>query len=320
MKSSQFFPPSTIAAAADRIMASPRGLAYPVISSRGFLVARPLAAAAAAAAATRAQTGSGKSSTPPAAAPQKQSKKGGAAGLSKELLAKEPALGVNKAYDEALKWFNRLRDTAKSRIEFGTKELESIATAKATFEARNGKDAAFRPRFFQVLKSGFRESVDSSLAPQIEELQKNLMKREATMVKDKAWLWRTDPVREKKARLMLENITAPSVENMTNEEWKAFNADSRVSFLHSPLSFSSSFPLFHLCFIIIIYFSVEAHGKILGHFRRCSCWEPHYPHRQPCGQVCQPACPPRIRVSSHIGLGPVFWPSFRCEVSDFRCF
>ena len=86
------------------------------------------------------------------------------------------------------------------------------------------------------------------------------------MVKDKAWLWRTDPVREKKARLMLENITAPSVENMTNEEWKAFNADSRVSFLHSPLSFSSSFPLFTFVLLLLFISQLKHMGKYWGIF------------------------------------------------------
>jgi len=43
-----------------------------------------------------------------------------------------------------------------------------------------------------------------------------------------SWLRRTDPVREKKARLGLENIPFPSVSTLSNEEWKAYKADSRL--------------------------------------------------------------------------------------------
>ena len=35
---------------------------------------------------------------------------------------------------------------------------------------------------------------------QITELQKNLLGIEEKVAKDREWLWRTDPVREKKAR------------------------------------------------------------------------------------------------------------------------
>ena len=41
---------------------------------------------------------------------------------------------------------------------------------------------------------------DQSVVDQIAELQKNLIRLEQNVTKDKEWLWRNDPVREKKAR------------------------------------------------------------------------------------------------------------------------
>jgi len=110
---------------------------------------------------------------------------------------------------------------------------------------------------------------------QITELQKNLLGIEEKVAKDREWLWRTDPVREKKARYGLglnplqkffslfffffyfptlnqyqsEHFEAPSTATMTNEDWKTFKGDSRVGLLiFSLLTFRLSAIIFFFFF------------------------------------------------------------------------
>lgn len=56
-------------------------------------------------------------------------------------LMKEPALGVNKAYDEALNWFNNLRSAAQSRVELGMRSVESIKAAISTLKEKGSGES-----------------------------------------------------------------------------------------------------------------------------------------------------------------------------------
>jgi len=68
----------------------------------------------------------------------------------KDPMSMEPALGVNRAYDEALKWFNGQRSGAQSRVELAEKEISSVNTARATLEARNAQNPGLAmPQLFQ---------------------------------------------------------------------------------------------------------------------------------------------------------------------------
>lgn len=95
--------------------------------------------------------------------------------------------------------------------------------------------------------------LDPSLVDQIAELQKNLEEKEASLSSDKKWLWNNDPIREKRARLGFEKVEFPSLESMTNEQWQAFKADSRVTTSLSPFSLlnSSNISVCKLCCVLV---------------------------------------------------------------------
>jgi hypothetical protein len=116
----------------------------------------------------------------PSSSAGKREEKGGKSGSGQFL--KEPAMGVNPAYDHAINWFNSQRVERQAKLETAKKERQDLITE------------------IEKVKKDYQQAPSESGKQRLAELEGLTSAKNEEIKLHQIWLWRTDPQREKKCK------------------------------------------------------------------------------------------------------------------------